>query len=1248
MTKLLVVDDNEQNRYLLQAILGSHGYAIMLASDGAEALKKAKAEPPDLVVTDILMPGMDGYSLCREWKGDETLKKIPLVFYTATYTDPKDEEFALSLGADCFIVKPQEPEVLLAKIEEVLEAQQSGRMTQPRESELEETAYFKKYNETLIRKLEDKVEELEATNALLEREIAERRRVTDDLVRVNRARAVISECNQALVRITDEVELLREICRLLVTLGGYRLAWVGYAGEEAQKPVRPIVWIGEGPDDDGYVQDLAITWSDEERGRGPVGTCIREQRFVLVQNIETDPCFSPWRAAALKRGYGSVISLPLIWTGHPFGALSIYAPGVNMFNDDEIQLLLELAGDMAYGIMALRTRAEREWALREIETLAKFPDESPSPILRITSEGNLLYANMASNMLLSTWGWEAGHPVSADWRARIAGAFHGTETEEFELECGERVYAFSLTPIASAGYVNVYGRDVTEHKRAEKSLRELSEAVEQANDGIAITDLEGNIHYVNLAWARMHGYGKEELVNKHVSLFHTEEQLRTELVPAMARLLEKGTDMAETEHLRSDGTTFPILMTRTVLRDSNHQAVGIIRVGMDITERKRVEELEIKMMAMDAANKAKSSFLATMSHEIRTPMNGVVGIVDVLRQTRLRPEQAELVEIIHNSAQVLLTIINDILDYSKIEAGKMALELMPLALGELVESVCSALHATALDKGVKLQCFVDPRLPDWILSDSVRLRQILANLIGNAIKFSAGQTRPAWVKVRAECDGVKNVCFTVADNGVGMSPEVVDTLFTPFTQGDGSITRRFGGTGLGLSICKSLVALFKGSIGVKSAPGEGAVFTVTLPMELPETARDAPARPDLRGLTCLVVNDDPDAAADWRAYLEHAGAQATVAGTVQEAADSMAGKMEKPLSVAVINAPQERPDLTALQAVFTDCPRNLRCVLVTAGSHRSVRQENANLIVLSTGIMRRDTLLYAVALAAGRAKPAEEEDDFTPDEIVPPSLEEAKAQGRLILVAEDNDINQKVIRHQLAKMGVACEIAENGQEALRRWRRGKYALLLSDLHMPVMDGYALAAAIRKEEPKGRHMPIIAFTADISKGERDKCMAVGMDGYLTKPAPMERFREMLNKWLPAVKNHVGPIESPAHVEGQMDVCAPSVLDTAVLTGLVGDDPALIDEFLADYLGTISKAAAEIQVAFSEGDWRTVAFITHKLKSSSRSIGAMTLGDCCEKLENAGKVDDGNAVMALMPEFNQLASDVVNAIIHQRSA
>jgi CheY-like chemotaxis protein/HPt (histidine-containing phosphotransfer) domain-containing protein len=631
--------------------------------------------------------------------------------------------------------------------------------------------------------------------------------------------------------------------------------------------------------------------------------------------------------------------------------------------------------------------------------------------------------------------------------------------------------------------------------------------------------------------------------------------------------------------------------------------------------------------AAEVANRAKSAFLATMSHEIRTPMNGVLGMVEVLGREALEEHQIDMVKTIRDSALSLLGIIDDILDFSKIESGQLELELTPLSVADLTEGICSSLLPNALSRGVDLAIFVSPEIPGHVLADEVRLRQVLYNLLGNALKFSGGQQeRRGRVSIRVEVVQAAplKLGFRIIDNGIGMVPEAVAKLFAPFTQAEVSTTRRFGGTGLGLTICKRLVTLMHGEISVASVSGSGSTFSVTLPLEVPDD-QPASSLADLSGLDCVLVESLDVDADDLRSYLEHAGARVTMAGDARAAFEA-ASHLADP--VVIISDAGRASQAVTMQHVSLEVLPHASHLVMTRGKRRQCRVEGRQLITLDRDALRRRAFLHAVAIAAGRAAAEESPASVgnTPaTQTPPPTVAEARAQGRLILVAEDDKINQKVILRQLALLGYAAELADNGTEALRLWREGRYALLLTDLHMPEMDGYALAEAIRQEEVgQQQRIPILALTANALRGEASRALALGMNDYLTKPVQLQRLQAALTQWLPP-QNEATALHQTK---------ATPVLDVTVLKNLVGDDPGTVLEFLSEYLDSASGQRKELRAVIAANDVKRVDAIVHKLKSSSRSVGALALGDLCAEMESAGKAGEKVRVFQLMPQFEAL--------------
>ncbi len=514
--KILVVDDIKQNRYLLQKLLEGHGYTVETASNGVEAIEKARVSPPNMVVTDTLMHKMDGFQLCRELKKDEELKSIPILFYSATYTDKESRKLALDIGAVEYIIKPTEPDKFIKIVKEILDKYEKDEL-KPAEKPLEEKVYMKLYNERLIQKLEKKMLDLEM-------EITERKRAEDELRKVNRALKAISKCNQALIRAKEESELLHDMCLIIVEVGGYRLAWVGFAEQDEAKTVRPVAQVGF---EEGYLDIVNITWADTEKGRGPTGKAIRTGKPCINRNLLTNPDYAPWRAEATKRGYASSITLPLIGNGQTFGALNIYAVEPDAFDVDEMNLLVQLADDLAYGIMALRTRAERkqaEEALKESQRYTRgIIEANLDALVTISAEGKITDVNQATELIT---GMSRKEIIGTDFssyftdpdaaRKGYQQVYRDNYLQDYPLEIKHRdgkvtpvLYNASVYKDAQgriAGFF-VAARDITKLKQAEEERRKLQAQLQQVQKMEAIGTLAGGIaHDFNNILSLIIGY----------------------------------------------------------------------------------------------------------------------------------------------------------------------------------------------------------------------------------------------------------------------------------------------------------------------------------------------------------------------------------------------------------------------------------------------------------------------------------------------------------------------------------------------------------------------------------------------------------------------------------------------------------------------------------------------------------------------------------------------------------------------
>jgi len=491
------------------------------------------------------------------------------------------------------------------------------------------------------------------------------------------------------------------------------------------------------------------------------------------------------------------------------------------------------------------------------------------------------------------------------------------------------------------------------------------------------------------------------------------------------------------------------------------------------------------------------------------------------------------------------------------------------------------------------------------------------------------QAQRGRVAVRADLrDGTPlRIAFSIADNGIGIAPETLAVLFTSFTQAEVSTTRRFGGSGLGLAITKRLVDMMAGEIVVESTPGTGSTFTVTMPFDAAQE-RSAELRVALSGLNCIVLANGESPVADLRAYLEYAGARVMLASDPNSAV-ALASGLSLPIVIYCVGEHEAAHSIAMLQSAFAAVP-GARFVLITQDERQRSLLEDNNAVTMQGNPLRCQTLLRSVAVAAGRASPnvfckeAIENDIDTKLKL--PPVSENRAQGRSVLVAEDDTINQKVITRQLGLLGHRVEIAVNDVEALRLWRGGSYALLLTDLHMPEMDGYALVETIRREEAElgaRPRMPILALTANALIGESRRALAIGMDAYLTKPLQLNLLRAALEKWLPSE-----PLKTTQDVSGPKHSSGLPVFDVAVLQNVVGVEAGIVREFLVGYLDSARRQANALRLAHAAGDAHVISATAHKLKSSSRTVGALALGELCQLLEQAAQGQQAASISQAM--------------------
>lgn len=691
------------------------------------------------------------------------------------------------------------------------------------------------------------------------------------------------------------------------------------------------------------------------------------------------------------------------------------------------------------------------------------------------------------------------------------------------------------------GAVAIY-KDISERKKREKeiekvqrelqSLKEFNEnIVNSLAEGIVLEDARGRVVFVNPSMESLLGFTAAELVGHHQKIFISPEELVRIQGKTRSRT-KKTLETYETRFRSKSGEVIPVLVSAQSLFEKG-RFKGVLSAVTDISEQKRVEEaLEASRIEAQAANAAKSEFLANMSHEIRTPMNGIIGMTELAMDTPLSPEQRDYLESIKASADSLLAIINDILDFSKIEARMIDFEPVRFGLRDSVEETAASLALGAHQKDLELVCRVQPDIPDALVGDVRRLRQIIINLAGNSIKFTRrGEVLiEAALESRTRNDAVLR--FTVSDTGIGIPPEKQGAIFQPFVQADGSMTRKYGGTGLGLAISAQLVKMMGGRIRVESKPGRGSRFSFTARFGIQKRAarKTVSVEPaGLRDLPVLVVDDNATNRRILREILTSWRMRPEDVPSGRDALALLRRRVSKnaPFSLALVDANMPEMDGFTLIERIRGNPslKDLKIMVLTSADRRgdTARCRELGVQAYLTKPVKQSELLDAILLTQGAASASGRGKSF----ITRASASELRIPLR-ILLGEDNLINQKVAVHLLEKQGHSVRTASDGREVLSALEKERFDIVLMDVQMPEVDGFEATAIIREKEKGGPdHLPIVALTAHALKDDRKKCLDAGMDDYVSKPLKPEEFFRTIARVVK--KNRKRLFERPGHGE-----------------------------------------------------------------------------------------------------------------------
>jgi len=852
-----------------------------------------------------------------------------------------------------------------------------------------------------------------------------------------------------------------------------------------------------------------------------------------------------------------------------------------------------------------------------------------------------------------TLGWSASELrsrpfaefVHPDDRARTeresAGLARGGQTIEFvnryATKDGDwRWIDWRAVAHPEDGLIYASARDVTASKRSALTLvaseRQTREILETAYDAYISIDESGLISGWNSQAEATFGWTCEEALGRELAELIIPEGNRDAHRRGIQRFLATGEAHVlgrrlELTGVRREGSEFPVELTISALStDGGYVFHAFLR---DISERRHAEaELALARDQALEASRMKSMFVANVSHEIRTPMNGVIGMSELLLDSGLTEEQREFADTISSSGEALLVILDDILDFSKIEAGRLELDPADFDPRDAIERACGILAPRAHTKGLELLVAIDPEVPALIHGDGARLRQVIGNLVSNAIKFTAEGEVVVHVSLRPADDGAELLRLSVSDSGIGIESHALEQLFKPFSQADGTTTRKYGGTGLGLAISRHLLGLMGGRVGADSRPGEGSCFWLELPLvAVPGTPPRFEETHDLAGLRVLLVDDN----AASRTLLEQqlSAWQVTCEGA-QDATHAMAllqagARSAEPYALALIDVGMPGVDGNELarsiraQAAL----RDTRLVMLTSRGGPFEVDEDTEADGWLTKPVRESRLHDEIRAVMAGDRPASRRRQATAA-IATDLADSAKPA---VLVVEDTVVNQAVAAKMLAGCGYRADIAETGLDALHALDEKFYVAILMDCQMPVMDGYETTQEIRRREQGRPGIPIIAMTANSMQGERERCLRAGMDDYLAKPLRKQMLRDALERWVGGAPADAAA-EIPASAEGHA-AGDPDLLDVAIVSELEQLDAGILTHLISMYFAEAAEQLTVLDGAVKSGEMLIVSQVAHKLKGSSSTLGATRVAQILGELETAardGDLSDGAALIA----------------------
>jgi two-component system, sensor histidine kinase and response regulator len=765
-------------------------------------------------------------------------------------------------------------------------------------------------------------------------------------------------------------------------------------------------------------------------------------------------------------------------------------------------------------------------------------------------------------------------------------------------------------------------RDVTERVRSSKEIqrqKQFFEALVKNNPvAIVILDMQHKITACNPAFENLFGYSEAEVIGKDIDPLVTSDLLYSEASEFTQTVLSGSMVHTTNKRRRKDNSMVEVEIFGVPVIISGER-IGSLAIYHDISELVRTRE-EAK-----AADRAKSDFLANMSHEIRTPMNGIIGMIELAVGTELDPEQRDYLLAARESADSLLTLINDILDFSKIEAGRLDLEKIDFDLRSTVEGVAVSMAQRAENKGLEMACLIYHDVPSCLKGDPGRLRQVIINLVGNAIKFTQRGEIVVRAMLESETETHAILRFLVSDTGIGLPADRLNTIFERFVQVDSSTTRKYGGTGLGLTICRQLVEMMGGKIGVDSELGQGSTFWFTAVFEKQAQPTGViPIEPiDMHELHILAIDDNATNRTILTKMLEAFGCRISTIASGVEAVPTLKAARENGDPFRLVLLDLQMPDMDGeqtLQAIKANIlVKDVTVIMLTSMGNRgdAGRLESMGCAGYLLKPIKQGQLYEAIEMVLSKQVPKAVEP--RQKMLTRHTLAEQKRQSTRILLVEDNPINQKLAVTILRKAGYSVDVAENGIQAVETLKVKSYPLVLMDVQMPEMDGLEATKHIRDQESGKRHTPIIAMTAHAMKGDKERCLAAGMDDYLSKPLEIEELFSTIERWISSEIPSVENLPSEVKPEGIGSISTePINLEKAMPR--FDYDKAFFNEMLGEFVEHLEERIELLRKALSSQNADELARLAHNLKGASANFNAENLNASALELETRSKDGD----------------------------